>query len=47
MTILSQTPHSFNTLRVISLDPVVLSNIKPQGYSKVLWQLDGQSIRQT
>ena len=35
-------PHSFNTLRVIFAGSVVLSNIKPQAYSKVLWQLDGK-----
>lgn len=45
MTILllyHRLPHSFNTLRVIFAGSVVLSNIKPQGYSKVLWQLDGK-----
>ena len=45
MTILllyHRLPHSFNTLRVIFAGSVVLSNIKPQGYSKVLWKLDGK-----
>lgn len=42
MTILSQTPSQLQHSKGHFAGSVVLSNIKPQGYSKVLWQLDGK-----